>query len=104
MAAGELRLRAVSRSFQVAGATVPALAGVDLVVQQGAFVTIVGASGCGKSTLLRLVAGLDNGFDGAVTLDGQAVVGPSLDRGLVFQEPRLFPWLTEVAPENWTGS
>ena len=92
--AGELRLRAVSRAFQVGGRALPALAGIDLTVPPGSFVTIVGASGCGKSTLLRLVAGLDTGFDGAVTLDGQAVVGPSLDRGLVFQEPRLFPWLT----------
>ena len=91
---GELRLRAVSRAFQVGGRALPALAGIDLTVPPGSFVTIVGASGCGKSTLLRLVAGLDTGFDGAVTLDGQAVVGPSLDRGLVFQEPRLFPWLT----------
>ena len=93
-AAGELRLCGVSRSFRVAGAALPALAGIDLAVPPGAFVTIVGASGCGKSTLLRLVAGLDTGFDGAVTLDGQPVLGPSLDRGLVFQEPRLFPWLT----------
>src|ERR1700722_17393193 len=92
--AGELRLRAVSRAFQVGGRALPALAGIDLAVPPGSFVTIVGASGCGKSTLLRLVAGLDTGFDGSVTLDGKAVVGPSLDRGLVFQEPRLFPWLT----------
>jgi sulfonate transport system ATP-binding protein len=91
---GELRLRAVSRMFQVAGAPLPVLTGIDLAVPPGAFVTIVGASGCGKSTLLRLIAGLDAGFDGAVTLDGQPVAGPSLDRGLVFQEPRLFPWLT----------
>src|ERR1700722_13223590 len=92
--AGELRLRAVSRAFQVGGRALPALAGIDLAVPPGSFVTIVGASGCGKSTLLRLVAGLATGFDGSVTLDGKEVVGPSLDRGLVFQEPRLFPWLT----------
>jgi ABC-type nitrate/sulfonate/bicarbonate transport system ATPase subunit len=92
--AGELRLRAVSRTFRVGGAALPALDRIDLAVPPGSFVTIVGASGCGKSTLLRLVAGLDTGFDGSVTLDGKAVVGPSLDRGLVFQEPRLFPWLT----------
>ncbi|MDR3529237.1 MAG: ABC transporter ATP-binding protein [Rhodopila sp.] len=67
---------------------------VDLSVAPGEFLTIVGASGCGKSTLLRLIAGLDTAFQGNVILDGQRVTAPSLDRGLVFQEPRLFPWLT----------
>jgi sulfonate transport system ATP-binding protein len=54
----------------------------------------VGASGCGKSTLLRLIAGLDTEFQGNVLLDGKRVTEPSLDRGLVLREPRLFPWLT----------
>ncbi len=54
----------------------------------------MGASGCGKSTLLRVIAGLDTEFQGEVILDGKRVTEPSLDRGLVFQEPRLFPWLT----------
>ena len=67
---------------------------VDLSVAAGEFLTIVGASGCGKSTLLRLIAGLDRDFQGDVVLDGRRVIAPSLDRGLVFQEPRLFPWLT----------
>ena len=61
------------------------------MVAPGEFVAIVGASGCGKSTLLRLIAGLDPDDDGAILHDGAAVAGPSLDRGLVFQEPRLFP-------------
>jgi ABC-type nitrate/sulfonate/bicarbonate transport system ATPase subunit len=67
---------------------------VDLSVAPGEFLTIVGASGCGKSTLLRLIAGLDTDFQGDIVLDGKRVTEPSLDRGLVFQEPRLFPWLT----------
>jgi sulfonate transport system ATP-binding protein len=67
---------------------------VDLSVAPGEFLTIVGASGCGKSTLLRLIAGLDTDFQGRIILDGKRVTEPSLDRGLVFQEPRLFPWLT----------
>ncbi|WP_254073363.1 ABC transporter ATP-binding protein [Acidisphaera sp. S103] len=67
---------------------------MDLSVAPGEFLTIVGASGCGKSTLLRLIAGLDTEFAGNVVLDGKRVIEPSLDRGLVFQEPRLFPWLT----------
>jgi sulfonate transport system ATP-binding protein len=57
-------------------------------------VTIVGASGCGKSTLLRIIAGLETRFDGEVRHDGRPIESPSLDRGIVFQEPRLFPWLT----------
>ena len=55
---------------------------------------IVGASGCGKSTLLRLIAGLDTECEGAISWRGEPVKGPSLDRGIVFQEHRLFPWMT----------
>jgi ABC-type nitrate/sulfonate/bicarbonate transport system ATPase subunit len=91
---GALRIDSVSRTFQVAGGILPALRGIDLAIQAGGFLTIVGASGCGKSTLLRLIAGLDSSFEGRILLDGAPVVGPALDRGLVFQEPRLFPWLT----------
>jgi sulfonate transport system ATP-binding protein len=93
-APGRLDLRGVARTFQVNGASFDALEGVDLAVQPGAFVTIVGASGCGKSTLLRLIAGLDTQHGGQIAHDGAPVAGPSLERGIVFQEPRLFPWLT----------
>jgi len=54
----------------------------------------VGGSGCGKSTLLRIIAGLERDFQGSVRLGGSPITGPGLDRGYVFQEPRLFPWLT----------
>jgi len=91
---GHLQIDAVSKQFRVNGAPLSVLDGVDLSVAPGEFLTIVGASGCGKSTLLRLVAGLDTEFQGEVILDGKRVTEPSLDRGLVFQEPRLFPWLT----------
>lgn len=84
----------VFKTFRVSGEPLRVLAGLDLEVEPGGFLTIVGASGCGKSTLLRLVAGLDTAFDGSVRVDGDPVTAPSLDRGLVFQEPRLFPWLT----------
>jgi sulfonate transport system ATP-binding protein len=93
-ASGQIDIHQVSKSFQVAGAPFTALEGVDLTVAPGEFVTVVGASGCGKSTLLRLIAGLDNRYDGDVLHDGKAVSEPSLERGIVFQEPRLFPWLT----------
>jgi sulfonate transport system ATP-binding protein len=89
-----LRISNVSRRFRVNGGNLTALDQVSLEVRAGEFVTIVGASGCGKSTLLRLGAGLDIEHDGVVEHDGKPVTGPSLDRGIVFQEPRLFPWLT----------
>jgi len=71
-----------------------ALRGVDLSVSAGEIVVIVGVSGCGKSTLLRIVAGLEPGFEGRVAVSGAAVEGPGPDRGMVFQEHRLLPWLT----------
>jgi sulfonate transport system ATP-binding protein len=94
MTQGHLRISRVIKRFQVNGAPLHVLDALDLSVAPGEFVTIVGASGCGKSTLLRLIAGLDTAFEGDVILDGERVKQPSLDRGLVFQEPRLFPWLT----------
>jgi sulfonate transport system ATP-binding protein len=91
---GHLVVDGVSKTFRVGGDPLRVLAGLDLEVAPGGFLTIVGASGCGKSTLLRLIAGLDTAFEGRVRVDGDPVTAPSLDRGLVFQEPRLFPWLT----------
>jgi sulfonate transport system ATP-binding protein len=73
---------------------VRALEGVSLDVEPGEIVAVVGGSGCGKSTLLRAVAGLDRPTQGSVTLDGAAVTEPHEKIGIVFQEPRLLPWLT----------
>jgi sulfonate transport system ATP-binding protein len=71
-----------------------ALAGLNLSIEEGEIVAIVGSSGCGKSTLLRLMAGLDRPSDGRIGLDGTPVSEPRPEIGLVFQEPRLMPWLT----------
>jgi sulfonate transport system ATP-binding protein len=76
---------------------VRALDGISLNVQPGEIVAVVGGSGCGKSTLLRLVSGLDNPTQGAVALDGDAIRSPHEKIGIVFQEPRLLPWLTVAA-------
>ncbi|WP_238578800.1 ATP-binding cassette domain-containing protein, partial [Inquilinus limosus] len=74
-----------------------ALAGIDLAVEPGAIVAVVGASGCGKSTLLRLIAGLERASAGMLSVAGHPVDGPGEDVGVVFQEPRLMPWLTVEA-------
>lgn len=65
----------------------------QLAVRPGEIVSLLGPSGCGKSTLLRIVAGLDRDFDGAVALGGVPLDGPSPELGVIFQEPRLLPWL-----------
>lgn len=71
-----------------------ALQGIDLTVAEGEVVAIVGGSGCGKSTLLRIAAGLDAPSQGQIAIDGAWVTAPHPKIGIVFQEPRLFPWLT----------
>jgi len=87
---GSLSLKKVSKSYRVKDGELNVLDGIDLNVESGEFVSIVGASGCGKSTILRLLIGLDSNFDGEITQDGSAISGTSLDRGIVFQEHRLF--------------
>lgn len=72
---------------------VQALGGINLTVQQGEIVALVGGSGCGKSTLLRLVSGLDHASQGEVEVDGEIIRAPHPLVGIVFQEPRLLPWL-----------
>ena len=71
-----------------------ALSPVNLTVEEGEFISIVGPSGCGKSTLLRLVAGLLTPTSGKLSLDGEEIVGTDAKRGMAFQKPTLFPWLT----------
>ena len=92
--AGTLEIRHLNKHYEVEGAPLQVLQGIDLRIEPGEFVSIVGTSGCGKSTLLRLIVGLEQDYQGEVLLDGRRVTGTSLDRGIVFQEHRLFPWLT----------
>ncbi|MBF0643348.1 NitT/TauT family transport system ATP-binding protein/sulfonate transport system ATP-binding protein [Pseudomonas protegens] len=91
---GALQLRGLNKSYRIQGQALPVLQGIDLDVQPGEFVSIVGASGCGKSTLLRLIVGLEGDYQGQMLLDGKPVTGTSLERGIVFQDHRLFPWMT----------
>ncbi len=89
-----LEVRALSKSFPNGRSETVAIDGIDLHVEPGEFVCIVGASGCGKSTLLSIVAGLTEPTSGEAPLDGWPIVGPGPDRGLVFQTYSLFPWRT----------
>lgn len=97
LTADELHIHVQSKQFdstQTSDGSLKVLENIDLHLPAGEFVSIVGASGCGKSTLLRLVLGLDTEYDGEISLNGETITGPGLDRGIVFQDHRLFPWLT----------
>lgn len=91
---GAVTLSGVRKSYSLHGRALPVLEGIDLTVLPGEFVSIVGPSGCGKSTLLRLVVGLDEDYQGEILLDGERITATSLDRGIVFQDHRLLPWMT----------
>ncbi|MFA6920322.1 MAG: ABC transporter ATP-binding protein [Gallionella sp.] len=92
--AATLEIKALNKQYQVRGASLPVLENISLAIKPGEFVSIVGSSGCGKSTLLKLIIGLEDDYQGDIFLDGNRIVGTSLERGIVFQEHRLFPWLT----------
>ena len=73
-----------------------ALNGVNLDIRENEFICVVGPSGCGKSTLLNIIAGLLDATSGAVYVDGKKVEGTGTERGVVFQQYALFPWLTVI--------
>jgi sulfonate transport system ATP-binding protein len=89
-----LDIRGLNKTFQTQKGSVHAIHDIDLAIQEGEFITVIGPSGCGKSTLLKIIAGLDAGYAGDVVLADRRVEGPGIDKGFIFQEPRLFPWLT----------
>lgn len=85
----------VSKTFtSVRGESTVALRDLHLAAEKGEFVTLVGPSGCGKSTLLYLIAGLEKPSRGRVLVGGEPVTGPSTRCGILFQEFRIFPWMT----------
>jgi NitT/TauT family transport system ATP-binding protein len=91
---GHVSLQDIGVVFEGKSGAVQAVNRVSLDVAPGEFVSLIGPSGCGKSTLLNIVAGFVDASSGTVTLDGEPVKGPGPERGVVFQQYSLFPWLT----------
>jgi NitT/TauT family transport system ATP-binding protein len=94
MDAPKLSVSNLRKVFDGRAGEVVALDGVDFEIAEKEFVTVIGTSGCGKSTLLSIIAGLEEETEGVVLVDGDYVIGPGRDRGVVFQSYTLFPWLT----------
>ena len=92
---GGIEVKDVHKQFtNPQGETIVALEDVSLNIKPGSFISLIGPSGCGKSTLLRLIAGLITPDSGSLTLDGESIATPGSDRGFMFQEHTLFPWMT----------
>lgn len=94
MSGDMLMISDLNKTFVAPVGEIIALNNIQLSVPKGELVTIIGPSGCGKSTLLKIVAGLDTQYTGTVLLNSKPITGPSIEKGFIFQEPRLFPWLT----------
>ncbi|MFT8322120.1 MAG: ABC transporter ATP-binding protein [Bacillus sp. (in: firmicutes)] len=83
-----------NKSFTQGSKKIKALDTINLSMEEQDFLTIIGPSGCGKSTLLKIIAGLDTEYEGEITINGRSVKNAGIQQGFIFQEHRLFPWLT----------
>ena len=88
-----LELKQVGKRYKDQQNQFEVFSDIDLSIEENQFVSILGPSGCGKSTLLSMIAGLENVTEGTILLEGEEISKPGSDRGMVFQEPSLFPWL-----------
>lgn len=89
-----ITLTDVAVHYQTKRQRVPAVETINLAIHEGEFVCLVGPSGCGKSTILKMIAGYLQPTTGLCQMHGQTIEGPNWNRGVVFQTPSLFPWLT----------
>ncbi|MBO4908543.1 MAG: ABC transporter ATP-binding protein [Lachnospiraceae bacterium] len=89
-----LEIKNVTKVFHTKEKDVKAIDGISFNVNRGEFISIIGPSGCGKTTLLRLIMGIEKDYEGDILLNGKRVEKPGIDRGVVFQDHRLLPWLT----------
>jgi taurine transport system ATP-binding protein len=90
----DVRITGLAHRFEVRDGDVQALDRIDLTIEPGQFVSLAGPSGCGKTTLLRLIAGFMSPSEGEIRVGGEPVTQPSATRGVVFQRPMLYPWMT----------
>lgn len=84
----------LTKIFKTKDTEVIALQDINLEIEEGMFLSIIGGSGCGKSTLLRIIGGLETQYEGELLVDGKKVERPSREKGFIFQDHRLLPWLT----------
>jgi NitT/TauT family transport system ATP-binding protein len=97
-----LEIRDLDKQFQRGSQVIQALQGVSLRVEDGEFLTILGPSGCGKSTLLHIIGGFETATSGEVLVHGRHITKPGRDRGMVFQQPTLFPWKSVLGNVAWS--
>lgn len=90
----KVSIQGIEKKYNTRKGEVVALNGVNFDIKENEFICVVGPSGCGKSTLLNIIAGLDTPTSGAVYIDGKKIEGTGTERGVVFQQYALFPWLT----------
>jgi ABC-type nitrate/sulfonate/bicarbonate transport system ATPase subunit len=91
---GTLEVKNLYKRFGSANQGLTVLDDINLTVKPGEFISVIGSSGCGKTTFLRLIVGLEKDYEGDILLDGKKLNGPDRNRGVVFQDHRLLPWLT----------
>lgn len=96
-----LEVTQLNKTFVVGDKPVAAIESLSLSIDPNAFVSIVGPSGCGKSTFLHIVGGFEPATGGTIMLDGRPVGRPGPDRGMMFQDLSLFPWLTAIENVSW---